>query len=28
LTIPMIGEKESFNVTIAFGIALYELARE
>lgn len=27
LTIPMIGEKESFNVTIAFGIALYELVR-
>ncbi len=28
LTIPMMGEKESFNVTIAFGIALYELSRK
>ena len=28
LTIPMIGEKESFNVTIAFGIALYEIIRK
>ena len=27
LTIPMTGEKESFNVTIAFGITLYELVR-
>lgn len=28
LTIPMIGTKESFNVTIAFGIALYEIIRD
>ena len=27
LTIPMIGEKESFNVTVAFGIAVYEITR-
>ena len=26
--IPMFGHKESFNVSVATGIALYELARE